>query len=64
LLQNVLGDEQAKAKLVKLPDISWQTNFDDDERRLWHEAKMNSKVKRAARHLELTGLSGWVQHIE
>ena len=63
LLQKLLGEDEAKAKLMQLPDISWDQQFDDEERQNWHEKKMQSKVERAARHLELTGLSGWVQHL-
>ena len=64
MLQNLLGEEEAKAKLMQLPDVSWEQTFDDDEeRRKWHEQKMQSKVERAARHLELIGLSGCVYHL-
>ena len=63
MIQNLLGEEEAKAKLMQLPDVSWDEQFDDDERREWHEKKMQSKIERPARHLELTGLSGWVQHL-
>lgn len=63
MLQNLLGEEEAKAKLMRLPDVSWDQTFDDEERQKWHEKKMQSKLERAARHLELTGLSGWVEHL-
>jgi hypothetical protein len=63
LLQKLLGEDEAKAKLIRLPDVSWDQQFDDEDRQKWHDKKMQSKVERAARHLELTGLSGWVQHL-
>lgn len=64
MIQNLLGEKEAIAKLVRLPDVSWDQDFGgDEERRKWHERKMRSKVERAARHLELTGLSGWVHHL-
>lgn len=62
LLQKVLGEEKALAKLVPLPDVEWEQEWEDEERRKWHEKKMKSKVERPARHLELTGLSGWVHY--
>jgi hypothetical protein len=64
LLQRVLGHEHAVAKVIRLPDVSWDQKFDDEERRNWHERKMASKVERPARHLELTGLWGCVHHSE
>jgi hypothetical protein len=64
LLQRLLGPENAKAKLVQLTSssVDWNQEFDDPERKKWHEQKMNSKRTRAARQLELTGLSGVVHH--
>lgn len=62
LLQKLLGPHQAKAKLVALDGVTWQQDFDDEERKAWHEEKMKSKLERAARQLELTGLSGIVHH--
>jgi hypothetical protein len=64
LLQRLLGYEHAVAKVIRLPDVSWDQQFDDEERREWHERKMASKEERPARHLELTGLCGWVHHLE
>ncbi|GKY93414.1 hypothetical protein MPSEU_000309000 [Mayamaea pseudoterrestris] len=52
----------SKCKLVKLDGVNWNVNFDDDERRKWHEAKMESKLKRSLVQLELLGLSGQVEH--
>jgi hypothetical protein len=62
LLQKLLGADQAKSKLVKLPDVDWNQDFDDPERKQWHEEKMKSKLTRAARQLQLTSLSGTVYH--
>jgi hypothetical protein len=63
VLQHILGIDQAKAKLVALPDVQWDQQFEDEERRKWHEAKMNSKLERAQRHLDLLGLTGIVRHV-
>jgi hypothetical protein len=63
ILQRILGEDHAKAKLVPLADVKWDTDFADDERRAWHERKMNSKTERASRHLELLSLSGMVHHL-
>jgi hypothetical protein len=63
ILQRILGENHAKAKLVPLADVRWETDFADEERRAWHERKMNSKTKRASRHLELLSLSGIVHHL-
>jgi len=62
MLQKLLGTDQAKAKLIKLPGIEWDQVFEDAERRNWHERKMMSKVDRADRQLKLTGLTGSVYH--
>lgn len=65
ILQSILPTNTAKAKLIRFKDsdVAWNQNFDDDERRKWHEHKMKSKSKRAGRHLELLGLSGTVFHL-
>ena len=55
----------AKAKLIKLKDVEWQDTFDgDDERRKWHEHKMQSKLERADAQLQLLQLvdKGKVEH--
>lgn len=62
LLQKLLGQDHAKSKLVQLPGIHWDQEFETPERQKWHEFKMESKSIRAARQLELTGLSGVVHH--
>ncbi len=55
---------QARAKLVLLEDVEWQDTFEDDERRRWHERKMNSKLERAEAQLKLLQLvdKGIVEH--
>jgi len=55
----------ARAKLIRLTDIQWKDTFDDEERRQWHERKMNSKLERANIQLEMLGLidKGRVEHI-
>jgi hypothetical protein len=63
LLQKLLGAEKAKSKLVHLTsEVAWNQEFDDPARQKWHEQKMTSKLSRANRQLELTGLSGVVHH--
>jgi hypothetical protein len=54
ILQNLLPAGTSEAKLVPIPGIQWDTQFHGDEaRRQWHESKMQSKLQRAAKHLEL-----------
>mmetsp|Transcript_16716 Transcript_16716/g.25253 ORF Transcript_16716/g.25253 Transcript_16716/m.25253 type:complete len:263 (+) Transcript_16716:143-931(+) len=63
LIQNILGSDRAKAKLVPVPDITWDQDFPDEQRRKWHEKKMMSKVERPAKHLDLMHLNnGKVEH--
>ena len=63
LQQQIFGKSNSRAKLVKLNEISWKEKFDDDERRKWHEQKMNSKLERAGKQLEMmTFSSGSVIH--
>ena len=56
---------KARAKLVRLSDVQWHDNFEDEERRQWHERKMNSKLERAETQLKMLGLSdvGVVEHV-
>ena len=64
VLQKLLGADHAKAKLLKLDGVHWESHFDGDpQRQQWHEQKMNSKVERAERQLQLLGLSGVVHHL-
>jgi hypothetical protein len=44
-----------KAKLVKVSGIEWDETFEDEDRRKWHEEKMNSKNTRAEVHRRLLG---------
>lgn len=54
ILQKLLPAGTSEAKLVPIPGIQWDTQFHGDEaRRQWHESKMQSKLQRAAKHLEL-----------
>ncbi len=59
-----MGAEISKAKLVKVPGIEWEQSFEDDERKKWHQAKMESKLSRAETHREaLGGEKGVVVHL-
>ena len=62
LLQKLLGPDSAKAKLVPIPGVNWESDFSDPERRLWHQAKMESKLSRAARQMKIAKLTGVVHH--
>lgn len=62
LLQKLLGQSHAVAKLVSVPDVTWNEHFDDPSRQEWHDQKMASKLSRAQRQLDLLGLTGKVQH--
>ena len=75
VLQRLLGAEHAKAKLIQLNNkdttstsssggVTWDQAFGGDPaRQKWHEQKMQSKISRAARQLQLLGgLTGTVHH--
>lgn len=62
LLQKLLGPTHAVAKLVAVPDVTWNEKFDDPARQEWHDQKMASKLGRAQRQMDLLGLTGKVQH--
>ena len=63
LLQQLLGRDEARAKLVPVPGIAWDASFGGDaQRQAWHESKMQSKLTRAAIQLQLTNLTGQVHH--
>jgi hypothetical protein len=64
LLQKLLGPDQAKSKLQLTSEVDWNQAFDDPARQKWHEQKMASKLSRANKQLELTGLSGVVITVE
>lgn len=63
LLQKLLGPTHAVAKLLAVPDVTWNEKFDDPARQEWHDQKMASKVSRAQRQMDLLGLTGEVQHL-
>jgi len=64
LLQTLLPSGTAEAKLIMVPGVDWEQRFEDEERRKWHAHKMQSKLSRPAKHLELMGLQnkGTVLH--
>jgi hypothetical protein len=63
LQQKLFSVSDRKAKLVQLKEIyTWQETFDDEERKKWHEQKMNSKLERANKQLVALQLSGSVLH--
>jgi hypothetical protein len=55
---------RSEARLVKVDDIEWNEESlqEDEERYKWHQEKMNSKLQRAGRQLQLLKLSGTVVH--
>ena len=63
ILQRTMPRGTAVAKLVRVPGVKWEVNWDDEGRRRWHESKMRSKVERAAVHLKTLGLEGTVLHV-
>ena len=63
ILQRTLPRGTAVAKLENAPGVKWEVDWDDEERRRWHESKMKSKVERAAVHLKTLGLEGTVLHV-
>eukprot|EP00752_Nemacystus_decipiens_P005803 g5249.t1 len=63
-LQALLGVEHARAKLVRLPQVQWQTAWEDEGRRKWHESKMSSKLERAEKQMLALGIKrGLVAHL-
>lgn len=56
VIQSVLGAENAKVKMVEIPGIKWETTFDSEERQLEHEKKMQSKIERPVKQLQMLGL--------
>lgn len=50
-----LQNTSTKAKLVQVSGIEWDQTFEDEDRRKWHEEKMNSKNTRAEVHRTLLG---------
>lgn len=63
-LQQVIGTEDAKAKLLLVDGIEWGVDFSDPERLAKHKQKMKSKLKRGDAQLKCLKLErGIVQHI-
>lgn len=67
VLQTLLGEARARAKLTVVPGLQWATNefAGDPERQAWHARKMTSKVSRPAAQLGLFGgtVQGRVLHL-
>jgi hypothetical protein len=63
LLQKLLGASNAVAKLIAVPDVTWDESFDDPKRQEWHDQKMASKLSRADQQMKLLGLDGQVEHL-
>ena len=55
MLHQRMSPGRSKAKLVKVAGVEWEQNFEDEERRKWHEAKMKSKHSRAEVHRSFLG---------
>jgi hypothetical protein len=54
LQQHIFGREKCLAKLVQLDNnVLWEESFPDPQRQTWHDAKMKSKLERAARQAAL-----------
>lgn len=51
--QQLMHPGAAEAKLIRVPGVAWETNFDDDARAQWHSKKMESKERRVANQLDL-----------
>lgn len=56
-----------RAILVDFADADsgsgWNTEFESEERKEWHETKMRSKEERAKGQLDVLGVKGTVEHI-
>lgn len=64
LIQKLLGPKQALAKLLAVPEVTWNEKFEDPARQEWHDQKMASKMGRAQQQIDLLGLTdGQVQHL-
>ena len=63
LVHQKINPAGSKAKLVKVDGVEWRQDFEDKERRKWHDDKMKSKYTRAEVHRSLLGgLKGKVIH--
>jgi len=65
LIHQKIFRDSFKAKLVKITHgLHWEDNFQDEERRKWHEYKMQTKFTRAEQHRKILGyLTGTVIHL-
>ncbi|XP_063901061.1 uncharacterized protein LOC135120654 [Zophobas morio] len=64
MLQSIYP-ETTKAKLIKLSDVVWNTNWEDESRSSWHIKKLTSKISRSSAQLKLLKLkNGKVEHID
>jgi hypothetical protein len=65
LIHQKISSGPCKAKLVKITQgLHWEENFQDEERKKWHEFKMQNKFTRAEQHRKiLGGLRGSVLHL-
>lgn len=55
LLQHLKKDEM-KAKIIDLPSVIWQTEWECEDREKYHEAKMASKDERSQIQLKTLGI--------
>ena len=51
--QQLMHPGAAEAKLIRVPGVAWETNFNDDSRAQWHAKKMASKERRVSNQLSL-----------
>lgn len=64
---NVSEVDYAAAKMPPrlLGQVRWQTAWEDEGRRQWHESKMSSKLDRADKQMVALGIKkGTVIHLE
>mmetsp|Transcript_18813 Transcript_18813/g.24815 ORF Transcript_18813/g.24815 Transcript_18813/m.24815 type:complete len:321 (+) Transcript_18813:34-996(+) len=65
LLQSI-RPKSSNAKLIKMPQIEWETKWKDPERKRWHQKKMASKISRADAQLQHLALKepAFVKHFD
>jgi hypothetical protein len=56
LLQQLKPNEM-RAKLIELESLTWNTNWNSDERKAYHKEKMESKEERSKVQLEKLGIT-------
>lgn len=55
----------SEEQLEILGQVRWQTAWEDEGRRQWHESKMSSKLERADKQMVALGIKkGTVVHLE